>query len=171
MSEHDWIVKESHTNTQGEFHGGSPGYIVSNDPLAIEFDMSEKHKAEFVCRLLNAATDQTAKIAELNKLVEEAQTARAQDQQRLFHYEGLLLDKGLDPLKISLDNSVGLPEPAEVFKVGDRCIYDLGAGRSIPVKVIGMTSKRVKIKDIGGYGRIRYVSMRGLVLDLNPSPE
>lgn len=109
------------------------------------------------------------KIVELNKQIEEANIARAQDHQRLIHYEGALADKGTDMQKLD-EQMVSAFVPK--FPVGARVIYDLGHNGTIQAKVIRNTRKRVLIQLKGrGWSGMRYVMAKSLTIDPNPPVE
>jgi len=67
------------------------------------------------------------------------------------------------------------PPPPHSFKIGDRCLYNLRQGfdtsLEIPVKIVNITPKRIRIKDIGSYGLTRSVMAKSLRIDPSPSPE
>lgn len=122
--------------------------------------------------LATEVQESRAKIAELNKLVEEAQAARAGDHKRMSHYERLLKERGISDPKAYVDAAVAESSP---FKPGDRCLYNLRPGFEdsveIPVTVVRVTPKRVRIRDIGRYGSTRNVMAKSLRIDPSPSPE
>jgi hypothetical protein len=85
-------------------------------------------------------------IAELNKQIEEAQIACAQDQQRLFHYERVIAEHDLTvPALDTYPEEEGNKE--KEFEAGDRVWYRCGSVGWIPAVVRGVRPKRIIIYD------------------------
>jgi hypothetical protein len=108
-------------------------------------------------------------VTELNKLIEEAQTARAKDEERIEQYKNLLRACGISDPAACVEMAI---EETPKFKVGDRVLYSLRPHENlwIPVTVISI-GKRVRVKDVGRYGLTRNVAAKNLKLDPNPSPD